>query len=103
MTDNVDDFLAHYGVPGMKWGRRSIASAKSSKSQKPNRFQKRKSDIKKSLLKTALIGGAVMTPVMIVASIVAKKNTTLSDIPTDALSRGKNKLNDAFWDIVNNG
>lgn len=22
MTDNVDDFLAHYGVKGMKWGQR---------------------------------------------------------------------------------
>ena len=26
MADNVDDFLAHYGVPGMKWGRRKARS-----------------------------------------------------------------------------
>lgn len=23
MSDNVDEFLAHYGVPGMRWGRRT--------------------------------------------------------------------------------
>lgn len=26
MTDNVDDFLAHYGVKGMRWGVRKAAS-----------------------------------------------------------------------------
>ena len=25
MTDNVDDFLAHYGVKGMRWGQRKAA------------------------------------------------------------------------------
>lgn len=30
MTDNVEDFLAHYGVKGMKWGVRKAASSISS-------------------------------------------------------------------------
>lgn len=30
MSDNVDDFLAHYGVKGMKWGVRKAASGISS-------------------------------------------------------------------------
>lgn len=25
MTDNVDDFLAHYGVKGMRWGQRKAS------------------------------------------------------------------------------
>lgn len=30
MTDEIDDFLAHYGVKGMKWGVRKAASSVSS-------------------------------------------------------------------------
>lgn len=29
MSQNTDDFLAHYGVKGMKWGRRKSDSAES--------------------------------------------------------------------------
>lgn len=48
MTDNVDDFLAHYGVMGMKWGQRKASipgvSARTSREAKKdaNEFAKAK-------------------------------------------------------------
>lgn len=35
MTDEVEEFLEHYGIPGMKWGRRKAASTSSTGSSAP--------------------------------------------------------------------
>lgn len=34
MSDNVDEFLAHYGVPGMKWGKRKNPDSYQAKADK---------------------------------------------------------------------
>jgi hypothetical protein len=39
MAEEVDDFLAHYGIPGMKWGKRS---SRSSSDPKPKMSRKKK-------------------------------------------------------------
>lgn len=36
VTDSSDQFLAHYGIPGMKWGKRSSKGSKSPASKSKN-------------------------------------------------------------------
>lgn len=43
MPDELDVFLAHYGIPGMSWGkRRARSKGKSDTSSKPKMSQKKK-------------------------------------------------------------
>lgn len=54
MTDIVDDFLAHYGVKGMKWGSRkarkadrdaAILKARENQKKRKNEFAKAQADL----------------------------------------------------------
>lgn len=51
-TPDVENFLAHYGVPGMKWGRRrsdaQLAKARESRSSDANEAYEAKAKAKKS-------------------------------------------------------
>lgn len=65
MTD-TDEFLAHYGVPGMKWGKRNAESRervanekKSSKEKKPGMSREKKVAIALGIGAVAAIGAAV--------------------------------------------
>lgn len=55
MTDVVDDFLAHHGVAGMKWGRRS---SKSKTAKTP--AQLKKSKARRDLAITVGLGAAMV-------------------------------------------
>lgn len=41
-TDEVDDFLAHHGIKGMKWGKRKGSSSDADSSEKPAKKLSRK-------------------------------------------------------------
>lgn len=48
MTDNVDDFLAHYGVKGMRWGvRRGFIKSGSERTNKEDRVRAKRKDAKR--------------------------------------------------------
>lgn len=74
MTDNADDFLAHYGVKGMKWGVRKDRKARASSSDpktKKTKTQKARANareksrkskmrtVKSKILVSTIAGGAV--------------------------------------------
>lgn len=42
MADNADDFLAHYGIRGMKWGRRTSRSGQSAGSNPKTQMSRKK-------------------------------------------------------------
>ena len=72
MTD-VDEFLAHYGVPGMKWGKRKQTSSKSKdkKDSKKSRWDRKTPNTDKKPLSArekVLIGGVVASGVLVAAS-----------------------------------
>lgn len=109
MSEEVDDFLAHYGVRGMKWGKRN-SKAKSTEDSEP---RKRTPEEKKALAKKIAIGtGALLVAAgaaYAVYSLNAKGKTKVSNLtpspkakaatasvlkePTDIIyaSRGLNK------------
>lgn len=62
MTTEVDDFLAHYGVPGMKWGRRRTVETPSSTQSKTSLGL---SETRKKQIKTAAVVGGVLAAVAV--------------------------------------
>jgi hypothetical protein len=60
MSTNVDDFLTHYGVKGMRWGKRGSRPTESRRDYKKRIKGERQAHEKKKLegvIKTAMKGG----------------------------------------------
>jgi hypothetical protein len=84
MTDqvNVDDFLAHFGVPGMKWGRRRSTSSDHAASPKSNfGGAKPKMSKQKKIAIAAGVGAVVVVGAAIALSVMNK----IMDLPAGSL------------------
>lgn len=68
MSFETGDFLAHYGIKGMKWGRRKTSAPSSRSTEKSERRAKTRSKVKKGAVVTVGVLATVGAVSMSVAS-----------------------------------
>ena len=97
-TMETEEFLAHYGVKGMKWGvrRKSGGSDSSSNSQSGSAKPKRKIDKKKVAIAAGIVGGAAA---LTVATVVLKKHQ-ISLGEASVAAQMKKMGGDSTWDVL---
>lgn len=98
MDEDLEDFLAHYGVKGMKWGvrRKRGGSESSSNSQSGSEKPKRKIDKKKVAIAAGIVGGAAA---LTVATVVLKKHQIALG-EAAAVAQMKKMGGESTWDIL---
>ena len=66
MSNDVDEFLSHYGVKGMRWGvRRKRQSESNSANGSPSSNKSRKKKIAAGVAGAAIVGGAAATAIIL--------------------------------------
>lgn len=94
---DLDDFLAHYGVKGMKWGvTRKSGSSSSSKSESGSDKPKRKIDKKKVAIAAGVVGGVAA---LTVAAVVLNKHQ-ISLGEAAVTSQMKKMGGESTWDVL---
>lgn len=81
MSDEVDDFLAHYGIPGMKWGKRKAATPQAegySKGQRTYDTQAYGRKHSKNVNQAMLDGKDIKTARSEAHKITQKRNTKVA-------------------------
>jgi hypothetical protein len=87
MSTEVDEFLAHYGVPGMKWGKRKAGETKASRKAANRKTLKEFGD-----KRLAVNGGsskkAIAKSVGKMAGVNFAVNTLVANIPPGKVKLG---------------
>lgn len=87
MSEEVDDFLAHYGVKGMKWGvRRNRVSGDSSSSAKPKRLTRKEKRVEKKAFYEAK-ASRILNKALEDPEVLVSIRTPNSPYPTIATGR----------------
>lgn len=89
--DEVEEFLSHYGIPGMKWGVRKAKSERTPE-EKANRSERNKKIVKISAV-TAIAAGSAFAVYQLNKSGKKKVSTLNKAYDLDEMNA---KLKDAF-------
>lgn len=91
--DQVETFLLHYGVKGMRWGVR-----KRSDEDSADRKALKKFDLKNPKVRNAAIAAVGITAIAAGAFIAARYNIKLRNMPSSTMDKGKEKAESILED-----
>lgn len=100
MSEEVDAFLAHHGVKGMKWGVQKSKTSKSSSSSEGDKKPKMTKEQKKKIYNRAVIGTslAMLSPMVAAATAVGVQMGLEAAVTSKQASNGRKHAANMFAD-----
>lgn len=93
----VDDFLAHYGVKGMKWGvRKDSTKSSSATSEAPVRDSRGRLSLKNPKVRNAAIAGATLTALVVAGYVAHKYDLPVSSLSSSVKKAGEKAAEEVF-------
>lgn len=86
LDNSVDDFLAHYGVKGMRWGFRKNTDQDSEDRKALSKF-----DLRNPKVRTAAIAAAGITAIAVGAFVASRYHIKLGSMSSSVADKGKEK------------